>query len=394
VASSADPAAAARVDAVAATGALLMSIAGPQSTAGSQLLFPTDAFLDDGAAKAPVLPLARYAPGFSLIHQGKFDEAVSALEAAAAADPLVAGTSPELLVAAGALRAGDASGAIERLTSIIASYPGSGQAHRILGLAFEASGNTARAVSELQTAIQIDPADERARTGLASVLGKAGRIADARTTLRETVQRLPQAGQAYGRLGALALAGGDWPEAIGHFEHVAALRPVAGGSMLFATLGRLYAQQPDLDSTVRAYRARAALLPHDATAHADLGGAYRAAGRTDEALVEYLAAALLDRGNAGALASTGQLLAALGRDAEAVTVLQHAVTLDPRHREAQYALSRALTRLGRSDEAAEHLRVYDQLQAAAMDEQRRRFESNTETIEELLKRPTDGTTGR
>ncbi len=384
-----------RAAAAAAVDELLAAAAA--SAAGQrQLVFPTDAFLDDTASTGPVLPLARYAPAFALIAQTRYDDAVAAFRIAAASDPLVraAADSPDTVAAAGALRAGDSAGAIERLTAVTASRPDAAQAHRVLGLAYRASGNREQALAQLEHAVRLDPMDERARIGLSAVLAQAGRNQDARIALRAAVRDIPASGLAQWRLGQLALAAGDWPEAIAAMEQAALRGPLTGAGVLYATLGRVYNQLPDLDGAARAYQARIAALPHDSAAHLDLGGVYRAAGRVDEALVEFLAAAVLDPASASARAGAGQLLAAAGRDIDAVALLERAVALDPRHRESRYALSRTLTRLGRTEAAGEQLRAYEQLQADAMADERKRFEDNAQTIEQLLTRPAEGTTGR
>jgi len=384
-------------DRAAAAAAVNELLAVAASAAGQRpLVFPTDAFLDDSGSKAPVLPLARYAPAFALIAQGRYDEAVASFRMAAASDPLMqaAADSPDTLAAAGALRAGDSAGAIERLTTIIATHPSAAEAHRILGLAYHAGGDREQALAQFGEAIRLDPMDERARVGLSALLAQAGRSQEARIALRDAVRQIPASGQAQWRLGQLALEAGDWPEAIAAFEQAAARGPLAGAGVLYVTLGRVYNQLPDLDGAARAYRARVVALPHDGAAHLDLGGVYRAAGRVDEALVEFLAAAVLDPASASARAGAGQLLAAAGRDTDAVALLERAVALDPRHRESRYALSRALTRLGRTDAAVEQMRAYEQLQAGAMADERKRFEDNAQTIDQLLKRPAEGTTGR
>jgi tetratricopeptide (TPR) repeat protein len=381
-----------RASAAAATTELLAAAA-DASGQRRPLVFPTDAFLDDTASMGPVLPLARYAPAFGLIATGRYDEAVAAFRVAAAVDPLVTDAPSDLLAAARALRAGDAAGAIEQLTPVVAARPDAAQAHRVLGLAYQAAGKGEQALAELEMTIRLDRTDERARIALSAVLARAGRTQDARLALRDALVQIPTSGQAQWRLGQLALAAGDLAEAIPAFEQAAAAGPLAGAGTLLVTLGRSYNQLPDLDGAARAYRSRVAVLPHDRTAHLELSAVYRSAGQVNDALVEALAAAVLDPASADARAAAGQLLVAAGRDAEAVPLLERAVALDARHRESRYALSRALTRLGRADAAAEQLRAYEELQAGAMAAERQRFEDNAQTIERLLDAPA-GTSGR
>jgi len=318
------------VDRTAATAAVNDLLAAVTAAGGRRLVFPTDAWLDDASSPAPLLPLARYASAFALLRQAKYDDALTALRAAAASDPLVTAGSPDLAGAAGALRAGDAAGAIERTSDVLDSHPDSGQAHRILGRAYQASGDLTRALEHVRQAVRLDPEDERAGLGLASVLVQAGRIADARLALRETIRRLPASGQAQWRLGELAAQDGDWPAASAAYDAAAALGPLAGAGALHASRARVRAQQADTTAALLAYRDRVNAAPHDSAAHLELGGAARAAGLGDAALVEYLAAALLDPSNVRTLTLCGELLAGLGREAEAATLRQRAIALDPR----------------------------------------------------------------
>ena len=309
--------AASDADRRAASNELLAALMDPARA--RRLVFPTDAFFDDGGATVPALALARYAPAAARIREGRYDDAVVALRVAAGADPLVAAPerSPDLLAAAGALRAGDSAGAIERLATVDPDPSPTSEAHRVLGLAHQASGDLNLAVKQLAAAIRVDPQNERARLALAGVLAKAGRVADARIALRDARASIPASGQAAWRLGQMAAAAGEWTEAVEAFEQAAAAGPLAGEGALQAMLAGARSQQGDRDGAARALRARAAALPHNAAAHADLGGAYRAAGRLDAALVEYAAAVLLE----------------------------------PNHREARLALIDVLTALGRTEEA-------------------------------------------
>ena len=240
--------------------------------AGRRLLFPTDALLDDASASAPLLPLARYAPAFTLLGQGRYDEAVAVLRAAAGGDPLT--RAPAAVAAAGAaLRAGDTGGAIEQLTPLAASPAAPPEARRVLALAWRASGDSAKALQELRAAVALDPADERARLALG----------DPHPHMSVSMRARWQVGQA-------AMAAGDWAGAVEALEPVAASRPPAGAGVVYGALARAYLARGDAADAVRVLRARVEAQPHAGAAHAELAGALRAAGRTDEATVEELAA--------------------------------------------------------------------------------------------------------
>jgi tetratricopeptide (TPR) repeat protein len=254
-----------------AVAELVAAAAHPES--GRRLLFPTDALLDDASAPAPLLPLARYAPAFALLGQGRYDEAVTALRAAAAGDPLTRAPA-DVVAAGGALRAGDAAGALERLTPAAASPTAPAETHRVLALAWRASGDTTQAMKELRAAIALDPSDERAWLALGDATA-------------------PASSRARWRAGQTALAAGDWAAAVEALEPTTAPRPLAGASALYGALVRAYRARADAMAVVRVLRATVEAQPHSSAAHAELAGALRVAGRADEAAVEELAAKLL-----------------------------------------------------------------------------------------------------
>jgi tetratricopeptide (TPR) repeat protein len=302
------------------------------SSAGAAFTVVTTDLLDDAASDTPVIPLAVHADAFASIRSGQYDQAVARFRAAIAAEA-----------------AGDLSTVAQRA---------------------EAAAQSA--------------AGERARLAAADARVAAGDREGAARLLSETVKALPASRRAQWKLATLVGGFGDQRAAAEAFE-AAAPGAVLGAASLYATLGRLHHARLDLDAAMAAYTRRVALRPNDAAAHYDLADVYRAADDLDAAMVEALAAALLDSGNARVFAMIGQLDAAAGRDADAVRMLQRAVSLAPADGESRYALGRALLRVGREEEARRELQAFQQLQAKAMDEERRRYQENMRKIDETLK---------
>jgi tetratricopeptide (TPR) repeat protein len=349
--------------------------------------FPVADLLDDASVATPLFSPASYGPGFALIRQGRYDEALSKLREAAAVDPLVtdrALQSSEVKRAIAALRAKDARTAIADLEAASARSPQSAEVHRLLGMVLAASKQHEQSLIHLREASRLNPRDERSRIAIADVLIASGKLDAARDSLRETTRDLPDSAEAYWQLGRVEQALGD-AGAVRSFERAATKPTVAGLARLYAIVGQAYHAQFDVDAAAVAYRERARIAPNDRDAHFDLGEIYRAQDKLDEARVEYLAAALLDPTSAKTFGMLGQVDAAAGRDEAAVVLLRRAVTLDAGLLEARYALSRALLRLGRSEEAQQELRAYEQAQAKAMDEQRRQFRDNQQKIDDVLK---------
>jgi len=267
------------------------------------------------------------------------------------------------------------------------------------GFALLRQGRYDEAVARFRDAVAADApgaADARAesaRLAAADAHVASGDTESARRALRETLQAYPDSGRASWKLGTLLQALGDERGATEALERAAG-RAIVGAGGLFATLGRLYHRQLDLDAAVAAYERHAALRPDDSAAHYALAEVFRARDDLDSARVEALAAALLDPTTAGPLVMIGQLDAAAGRDDAALGMLRRAVDLAPADPEARYALGRTLVRLGRTDEARRELEVFRRLQSQAMEEERRRVEQNQSVIDDALKAEPGKETGR
>lgn len=349
--------------------------------------FPVADLLDDASVPAPMFAPAAYAPSFALIRQGRYDEALTQLKAAVAADPLVtdkALQSQEATRGIAALREKNVRFAIVALDAASGRSPESSEVHRALGMAFAAGKQYEKSLTHLQEASRLNPRDERARVAIADVLVASGKADAARESLRQTIRDVPESAEAYWQLGRVEQSLGD-AAAVRSFEQAASRPVVAGLAWLHAIVGQAYHAQFDVDAAAEAYRHRARIAPNDRDAHFDLGEIYRAQDNIDGARAEYLIAALIDPASAKTFGMLGQIEAAAGRDEDAVVMLRRAVTLEPGLLDARYGLSRALLRLGRTDEAQQELRIFEEAQAKAMDEQRRQFRDNQQKIDDVLK---------
>jgi len=325
----------------------------------------------------PFFPPAAYAEGFGLLQQGRYEEAISAFRTAAALDPLArlpAIDTPSVRQAASSLRNGATAEAAQAFAAIVGLAPNSGEAHRLLGLAYAADEQVDAAARELSTAVSLSPADERAHLDLAGVLFGQGRFPDAARALRNTLTAVPASGRARYMLGLVHQRQGDYPAAVRELEQAAALRPLLGLNSIYQTLGALRRAQQDYDGAIRAFSTRIALVPNDPQAHQELGDMYFRQSRHAEALAEFLVASVLDPAQAHPFVAIGQIHLREGRFDEAVGAATRAVSLAPTDKEARYVLATALLRLGRPEEGARELETFQRLQAEATAAKSREFE--------------------
>jgi len=331
-----------------------------------------------GAADAPPLfAPARYAAGFALVQQGRYDEAVARFEEAAATDPLTAdaATAPaHMAEGIAAFRQGRLPAALDHLRAVIAATPGLAEAHRILASVYVAIGESSSAVAQFETAIRLNPRDERARLAMADALVAAGRFADAERTLQDAIRAIPGSGQAHFKLGRVAEALDKPSDTLRELEAAAGLTPVAGADALYRAIGAMHSTDRHFESVVAVHAARVDLNPNNADAHIALGETCLELDRDSEARAEFLAALMIDPRRTDAYAPLGRSYLRTGDYAAAEVAARRAVELDPTLVEARYTLATSLVRLGRTAEGTRELERYQQMQLEAEARQRREYE--------------------
>jgi tetratricopeptide (TPR) repeat protein len=349
----------------------------------SKPALPQFALVDDLSAETRVFAPAAYVRGFALVNAGRFREAIDAFRASAAQDPLVtdvAGRSTNFHVGLAALRQRRGGPAIAALESVVREYPSSAEAHRALAIVYRAAGKLPESIARFEEAVRLAPGDERSQVGLGSALIEAGRLEDAERALRDAIARLPASGDARWALADVYERQDRGSEAIGVLEDSTSLIVVAGKAHLYWRIAQLaHLLHRDHQRVIAVLTQRMRLVPNEPHAHKDLGLAYSRAGRDDEALLELLMTRLLGYEDAEMLTAIGQIHLNQSRLDRAEAALTRAVSLDPAFAQARYALGRTLQRLGRETEAVEQLQAFDRLRAAALEEQRLKYERETGT---------------
>jgi tetratricopeptide (TPR) repeat protein len=324
-----------------------------------------------------------YVRGFTLIDQGRFREALDAFRASAARDPLVAdpaGRSANFQQGLAALRQRRGAPAIAALENVVRDYPSSAEAHRVLAIVYRAAGRLPQSIARFEDAVRLAPDDERARVGLGSTLIEAGRLEEAERALRDAVARLPASGEARWALADVYEQQDRGSEALRVLEESTSLLVVAGKVHLYWRIAQLaHLLHRDHRRVIEVLTQRMRLVPNEPHAHEDLGLAYSRAGRDDEALLELSMTRLLGLEDAEMLTAIGQIHLNQGRLERAEAALARAVSLDAAFAQARYVLGRTLQRLGRNAEAAEQLAAFDRLRAAALEEQRLKYEREAGT---------------
>ena len=337
--------------------------------------------IPDSASRVPVFAPAAYADGFELFNNRRFRDALNRFRSVLRSDPLVTdGTARNPRAAAGitALREKRTANAIEQLEAVVAELPESSEAHRLLGLAYRAAGRVQEGIRQLTAAVRLSPRDERARVMLGSALTAAGSLTDAERVLRQTIDAMPKSGEARWALAVVYDLQNRGLDAIATLEEAAALPIVAGRAALDWRIAQLAYRHQDHDRVIASLSRRAQRLPNESSAHKDLGFAYLRVGRSDEALIELLMTQLLGAADSDTLTAIGRIHLDAGRLDDAERVLRRAHTLNPSNAQMHYALGNTLIRLGRTAEGTQHLQKFAQLRSSALEDERRRFEDQTQ----------------
>ena len=182
------------------------------------------------------------------------------------------------------------------------------------------------------------PGDPHERTWLGSSYLEVGRIPEAITQLQTAVRLDPRSAQAHNFLGGALLAAGRKADALRHLRTAASLAP-RDAHLQFNVAKALAASGQPADAAERFERALA-LDPAFAAAHQELGALLFAYNRLAEALVHLHRAVELAPDSAGAHSDLGGALAEARRFDEAETHLRRALEIDPAHGPARENLSR------------------------------------------------------
>ena len=252
-----------------------------------------------------------------------------------------------------ALSRDDLNTAREDFEKVVQLAPSAEQGHSALGAVLVRLGHTSEGVRELEKALAIKPGDSSAQLNLALAYEQSGQhakalpwFAKAMAASREEKRAVPAAVlAAYAR--SLA-ATQQYSAAIARMKEAIAEEPQ--NAEWHDELGAIYAQHQDWANAKQAFMAALAVNPNLAMAHMRLGMALQAEQRP-EALEELTKAYELAPQNALIVLELGQALATHGDDEHALPLLRRALELDPGSATAAYQLALILQRTNNVNEA-------------------------------------------
>jgi tetratricopeptide (TPR) repeat protein len=265
-------------------GLLQAVIAGPSAT---DLAVLPVALLDDASVDVPLFVPAAYVPGFRLLADARYADALVSLRAvppAAAAEERGA-----IAKADGFVASGDRGAALALLRATVRRFPASGQAQWRLARLHEDAGDQASALRAYQAAAACTPV-----AGAALVYAAIGRLhhtaldlAGAARAYERRAALVPGSPQAHLDLGTIYQAQDRLDDALTEYLAAALVDPASATA--FASAGQLRADQGDDASAIALLRSAVRLDAKHGAARYALGRALLRAGRTEEARQELAA---------------------------------------------------------------------------------------------------------
>ncbi|HEY6614453.1 MAG TPA: tetratricopeptide repeat protein, partial [Vicinamibacterales bacterium] len=234
----------------------------------------------------PFFPPTAYAAGFASLLKGDLMQAIAQLRESLRRDPLMTLTPPDgdpTARAAAAFRSGLVDEARKQLNAALAQSADRAEAHRILGMVDLADGETTRGITELRTAVRLNPGDERTHIALANALVDNEQLDEAEQALNDTLRALPSSGRAHYLLGLTYRRQGKRPDAMRELQAALAQKPLLGANTIHQMIGTLQQDEQDLEAAAMSFAARVDLVPNDHDAHRDLGRTYYLQGDDEQA---------------------------------------------------------------------------------------------------------------
>jgi len=215
-------------------------------------------------------------------------------------------------------------------------------------------GGLAAAVQVYQAAMDRREDDWVMHNRFAFLLEAGGDLSGAKHHWQRVVALMPQAADAWFKLGDIASRQAQPSEATDCYRQVLRLRSTSFEAM--NGLGLVALSQSQFDEAARWFEQALHINPRFAQVHVNWGLLCSRRGSTGEAQAHYRAALKSDPESAGAHINLANLLAAEQKNSEAVDHYRAALKVRPKEATVHLGLANALEALGRGPEAMEQYR--------------------------------------
>jgi tetratricopeptide (TPR) repeat protein len=301
----------------------------------------------------------RYEDIHRLTEQGRFDEALSALQEISNSDPAAKNLAREFGIAF--YRKGDYTNAVSSLQRAVAENPNDAEAIQLTGLSLYLSGKPADAIPYLQKVQSWYPS---ANVDASYILGvsyiQTKDYPNARTAFAKMFQVPADSAAAYLFTARLLLR-----LEIGTVAEEYAKKAIQLDSKLplaHQLLGELYLYQSKIPEASAQLEQELAVNPGNPLAYYKLADAYSRVEKFDQAEKLLQRSIWLDATSTGPYILMGKVLAKKGETQLAVRSLQRALAMDPNNPIPHHLLGQAYRDLGNSEDAERELKLAAQLE--------------------------------
>jgi len=305
-------------------------------------------------------PASSYDQVRRLTEQGKFDDALAALNELAKTVPPPKNLSHEFGVTY--YRKGDYLNAVANLRKAIEENPADGEAMQLTGLSLYLAGKPGDAIPYLEKVQSWYPS---ANVDAAYILGVAyiqtKQYPNARAAFAKMFQVPPESAAAYLFTARLLLRFDFGPIAEEYGKKAVELD--AKLPLAHQMLGELYLYQSKIPEAAAQFEQELALNPGNPVAYYKLADAYSRLQKFDEAERLLQRSIWLDATSTGPYILLGKVLLKKGETQLAIRALQRAISMDPSNNIPHHLLGQAYRELGRAEDADRELKLAEQLQS-------------------------------
>jgi tetratricopeptide (TPR) repeat protein len=332
------------------------------------LLFTWTAFAvpfpsqEAGALQSQPESTAKAVPQFEdaqrLVGEGKFEEALAAVQAVAVRNPNVPGIDKEFGVIY--YKKGDHIKAIDSFNKALAQDPSDKESTQLLGLSYYLAGRPADAIPHLEKVQSWFP---RANVDASYILGvvyiQTKDYPKARTAFARMFEVQPDSAAAYLFTARMLLRQEFDPIAEEYAQKAVLLDPKL--PLAHSLLGELYLYKSRVPEAISEFQKELALNPSSAPTYYKLADAYSRIQKYDDAERLLQRSIWLDASSTGPYILMGKVLQKKGELELAVRSLQRAAVMDPNNPITHHLLGQTYRDMGKKEEADAELKLAEQL---------------------------------
>jgi tetratricopeptide (TPR) repeat protein len=295
-----------------------------------------------------------------LTEQGKFDEALSALNEISNSNPTTKNLAHEFGVIY--YRKGDYLNAVTSLQRALTENPNDAEATQLAGLSLYLAGKPAEAIPFLEKVQSWFPSasvDASYILGVAYIQTK--NYSSARSAFAKMFHVPPDSAAAYLFTARLLLRLDFGPIAEEYGKKAVELDPKL--PLAHQLLGELYLYQSKIPEAAAQFEQELVLNPGNPVAYYKLADADSRIQKFDEAEKLLQRSIWLDATSTGPYILLGKVLQKKGETQLAIRALQRAISMDPNNNIPHHLLGQAYRDLGRTEDAERELKLAEQLQS-------------------------------